>query len=58
MKAQKREQEYSFYISFTSALDGSGWLTTRPGRFTPGNEPLGTVRTGLFDLRIPLHGGI
>jgi hypothetical protein len=22
-----------------AALDGSGWLTSRPGRFTPGDEP-------------------
>jgi hypothetical protein len=26
---------YSSTLSLTSALDGSGWLTPRPGRFTP-----------------------
>jgi hypothetical protein len=30
------EQRYSSILSLTSALDGGGWLTTRPGRFTPG----------------------
>jgi len=29
---------YSFILSLTSALDGSGWLTPRPGCFTPGKE--------------------
>ena len=29
---------YSSTLSLTSALDGSGWLTPRPGRFTPGKE--------------------
>jgi hypothetical protein len=26
-------------LSLTSALDGCGWLTSRPGRFTPGKDP-------------------
>ena len=26
-------------ISLTSALDGGGWSTPRPGRFTPGKKP-------------------
>ena len=25
-------------LSLTSTLDGSGWLTPRPGRFTPGKQ--------------------
>ena len=29
---------YSSTLSLTSALDGRGWLTPRPGRFTPGKE--------------------
>ena len=29
---------YSSIISLASALDGSGWLTPRPGRFTFGKE--------------------
>jgi hypothetical protein len=35
---------YSCTLSLTSALDGGGWSTPRPGRFTPGKEtryPLG-----------------
>jgi hypothetical protein len=37
---RRREYSYSFTISLNSALDGSVWLTTRPGRFTPGIEPV------------------
>jgi len=29
--------------SVTSALDGGGWSTPRPGRFTPGKDPVPTV---------------
>jgi hypothetical protein len=32
------EQKYSSILSLTSVLDGSGWLTPCPGRFTPGKE--------------------
>ena len=32
------ELRYSSTLSLTLALDGSGWLTPRPGRFTPGKE--------------------
>ena len=32
------EQRYSSPLSLTSALDGGGWLTPLPGRFTPGKE--------------------
>ena len=31
----KWEIKYSSILSLTSALDGGGWLTSRPGRFTP-----------------------
>ena len=31
---------YSSTLSLTSALDGSGWSTPRPGRFTPGKGPV------------------
>jgi hypothetical protein len=31
---------YSSNLSCTSALDGGGWSTPRPGRFTPGKETL------------------
>ena len=30
---------YSSTLSVTSALEGGGWLTPRPGRFTPGKTP-------------------
>jgi len=30
---------YSCTRPSTSALDGSGWSTPRPGRFTPGKDP-------------------
>ena len=29
---------YSSTLSLTSALERDGWLTPRPGRFTPGKE--------------------
>jgi hypothetical protein len=36
-------QMYSPTISFTSVLDAGGWLTPRPGRFTPGKDPVPIV---------------
>jgi hypothetical protein len=27
-------------LSLTSTLDGGGWSTSRPGRFTPGKNPV------------------
>jgi hypothetical protein len=38
------EQKYSSTVSLTSALDGGGWWTPRPGRFTPGNDPVPIVQ--------------
>jgi hypothetical protein len=35
---QEGEYRYSSVLSLTSALDGCGWLTPRPGRFTPGKD--------------------
>ena len=32
------KQKLSSALSLTSALDGGGWLTSRPSRFTPGKE--------------------
>jgi hypothetical protein len=50
-------------LSLTSALDGGGWSTPCPGRFTPGKEPVpiaqearwasGTVWTGAENLAPP-----
>jgi hypothetical protein len=34
------EYRYSSTLSLTSELDGGGWLTQYPGRFTPGNDLL------------------
>ena len=31
-------------LSLSSALDGSGWSTPRPGRFTPGKNPVPIVQ--------------
>jgi hypothetical protein len=36
---------YSSNLSLTSALDGGGWSTPRPGRFTPGNDPYPLYRS-------------
>jgi hypothetical protein len=43
MKAQKGSRDITT-LSLTSALDGVGWLTPRPGRFTPGNDPVPVVQ--------------
>ena len=37
------QQMYSCTLSLTSALDGSGWSTPRPGLFTPGKDPVPIV---------------
>jgi hypothetical protein len=34
----EREQRYSCTLSLTLALDGGGWSTPRPSRFTPGKQ--------------------
>ena len=34
---------YNSTLSLTSALDGGGWSTPRPGRFTPGKDPVPIV---------------
>ena len=34
----------SLSLSLTSAVDGGGWSTSRPGRFTPGKGPLPMVQ--------------
>jgi len=34
---------YSPTLSSTSALGGGGWPTPRPGRFTPGKDPVPIV---------------
>ena len=34
---------YSSTLSLTSVLDGGGWSTTRPGRLSPGKDPVPIV---------------
>ena len=38
------KQMYSSTLPSTSALDEGGWSTPRPGRFTPGKDPVGIVQ--------------
>ena len=35
---------YSSTLPSTSALDGGGWSAPRPGRFTPGKDPVSIVQ--------------
>jgi len=35
---------YSSTLSLTSAQDGGGWSTPRPGRFTPDKDPVRIVQ--------------
>jgi len=37
------EWRYSCILSLTLALDGGGWPTPLPSRFTPGKDPVPTV---------------
>ena len=37
---------YSSTLPSTSALDGGGCSTSRPGRFTPGKDPVPIVQEG------------
>ena len=43
LKHATKEQRYSSALSFTSALDGAGWSTPRPGHFTPRKDPVPIV---------------
>ena len=40
----ERKYRYSSTLSLTSALGWGGWLTPRPGRFTPGKDSVRTVQ--------------
>ena len=42
-KDLKEEQRHTSTL-LTSVLDGGGWSTARPGRFTPGKEPVPIVQ--------------
>ena len=37
------EYMYNSTLSLTSALDEGGWPTPRPGRFTPGKDPVAII---------------
>ena len=39
----EEEQMYISTLPSTSALDGGGWSTPRPGRFTRGKDPVPIV---------------
>jgi hypothetical protein len=43
MKAQRGSKGIPL-LFLTSALDGGGWSTPRPGRFIPGNDPVPIVQ--------------
>ena len=43
------EYRYSSTHSLTSAIDGGGWSTPRPGRFNPGNDPVPIVQEAGLD---------
>ena len=40
----QREQIYNSTLPSPSAPDGGGWSTSRPGRFTTGNDPVPIVQ--------------
>jgi len=42
-KAQRGSRGIALLFLQTSALDGVGWSTSRPGRFTPGKDPVPIV---------------
>ena len=44
MKVQNGEWKYNSVLCLTSALDGGGWSTLHPGRFTPGNDTVHIVQ--------------
>ena len=43
-KGPEGEQKYSSTLPSTSALDGGGWSTSRPGRFIPRKDPVPSVQ--------------
>jgi hypothetical protein len=50
------EYKYSSTVSLTSALDGGGWLTPRPGRFAPRKETGFPCVGGWVEPRAGLDG--
>jgi hypothetical protein len=43
IKGPELKYRYSSTLTLTSSLNGCGWSTPRPGRFTSGNEPVSVV---------------
>jgi len=54
-KAQ-RGSRGKFYLSLTSALNGGGLSTPRPGRFMPGKGPVPVVQEAGWSPRAGLDG--
>jgi hypothetical protein len=44
--------EVYLYSLSTSALGGSGWSAPRPGRFTPGKDPLRIVQEAGYIVQV------
>ena len=53
----EREKRYGSTLSLTSALYGGGWSTPRPGRFTPGRDPVLIVQEDVWASR-PFWTGV
>ena len=47
LRAYKGNRGIGQFIFLTSAVDGGEWLTSRPGRFTPGRDPRYPLKTRL-----------
>jgi len=55
-ESPEEEKRYSSTLSLTSMLDGDGWSTPRPGRFTPWERPGTHLAGGWVGLRAGLDG--
>jgi hypothetical protein len=56
MKAQAVIRGVAILFALTSALDGGGWLASRPDCFTPGKRPGTCCTGGLVGTRAGLDG--
>ena len=56
MYDQRWNRGSTLALSLTSALDAGGWLTARPGRFTPGKETLCPLNRSVGEPRVVLDG--
>jgi hypothetical protein len=46
---------YRYTLSLTSASDGDGWLTPRPGRLIPENDPVPNHRLGDLHIAVAIR---